>query len=79
MAAAESGLKTAQAALEAATHNGTQEQQQASAAEVTRARIDRDQAQRDLNALIKLNATGRCLRKRGGRRTATARLRERLA
>jgi HlyD family secretion protein len=58
VAAAESGLKTAQAALEAATHNGTQEQQQASAAEVTRARIDRDQAQRDLNALIKLNATG---------------------
>jgi HlyD family secretion protein len=58
VAAAESGLKTAQAALEAATHNGTREQQQASAAEVTRARIDRDQAQRDLNALTKLNATG---------------------
>jgi HlyD family secretion protein len=57
-AAAESGLKTAQAALEAATHNGTLEQQQASAAEVTRTRIDRDQAQRDLNALTKLNATG---------------------
>ena len=58
VAAAESGLKTAQAALEAATHNGTQEQQQASAAEVARARIDREQAQRDLSALIKLNATG---------------------
>lgn len=58
VAAAESGLKTAQAALEAATHNGTQEQQQTSAAEVSRARIDREQAQRDLNALIKLNATG---------------------
>jgi HlyD family secretion protein len=58
VAAAESGLKTAQAALEAATHNGTQEQQQSAAAEVTRTRIDRDQAQRDLSALIKLNATG---------------------
>jgi HlyD family secretion protein len=58
VASAQSGVKTAQAALEAATHNGTQEQQQASSAEVTRARIDRDQAQRDLNALIKLNTTG---------------------
>ena len=38
LASAESGVKAAQAALEAATHNGTQEQQQASAAEVTRAR-----------------------------------------
>jgi HlyD family secretion protein len=58
VAAAESGVKTAQAALEAITHNGTLEQQQASAAEMTRARIDRDQAQRDLNALTKLNGTG---------------------
>jgi HlyD family secretion protein len=58
VASAESGLKIAQAALEAATHNGTLEQQQASAAEVTRGRLDRDQAQRDLNALTKLNATG---------------------
>jgi len=58
VATAESGVKTAQAALEAITHNGTLEQQQASAAEVTRARIDRDQAQRELNALTKLNGTG---------------------
>jgi HlyD family secretion protein len=58
LATAESGVKAAQAAVEAATHNGTQEQQQASAADVVRARIDRDQAQRDLDALIKLNATG---------------------
>ncbi len=58
VATAESGVKAAQAALEAATHNGTLEQQQASTAEVTRARIDREQAQRDLNALTKLNATG---------------------
>lgn len=58
LASAESGVKAAQAMLEAATHNGTQEQQQASAAEVTRARLDRDQAQHDLEALAKLNLTG---------------------
>ncbi|HWE87772.1 MAG TPA: efflux RND transporter periplasmic adaptor subunit [Terracidiphilus sp.] len=58
LASADSGVKTAQAILEAATHNGTQEQQQASAAEVTRARMDRDQAQHDLDALTKLNAAG---------------------
>ena len=34
VASAESGVKTAQAALDAATHNGTQAEQQASAAEV---------------------------------------------
>ncbi len=58
LASAESGVKAAQAALEAATHNGTREQQQASAADITRARLDRDQAQRDVDALVKLNATG---------------------
>jgi HlyD family secretion protein len=58
LAAAESGVKTAQAALEAATQNGTLEQRQASAAELTRNRLDRDQAQRNLDALIKLNALG---------------------
>jgi HlyD family secretion protein len=58
LAAAESGEKNAQAELDAATHNGTLPQQQASAAELTRARIDRDQAQRDLDALTKLSATG---------------------
>jgi len=58
VATAESAVKAAQAALETARNNGTLEQQQASAAEVTRSRMDRDQAQKDLNALIKLNATG---------------------
>ena len=58
VATAESTVKAAQAAVEVATHNGTQEQQLASAAEVTRARMDRDQAQRDVDALVKLNATG---------------------
>lgn len=58
LAAAESGVKSAQAGLEAALHNGTQEQRQADDADVTRARLDRDQAQHDLNALTKLQATG---------------------
>jgi HlyD family secretion protein len=58
LATAESAVKTAEAAVEAATHNGTREQQQASAAEITHARMDRDQAQRDVDALVKLNATG---------------------
>jgi HlyD family secretion protein len=58
VAAAESGVRSAQASLEAATHNGTQEQQQASAADIIRAKLERDQAERDLNALLKLQATG---------------------
>ncbi len=58
VAAAESGVKSAQAAVDAVTHNGTLEQRQASAADLARNRIDRDQAQHDLQALIKLNATG---------------------
>jgi len=58
VAAAQSGVKAAQASLDAATHNGTLGQQQASAAEVTREKLDRDQAQRDVDALVKLNATG---------------------
>jgi HlyD family secretion protein len=58
MATAESGVRSAQASLEAATHNGTQEQQQASAADIARARLDHDQAERDLNALVKLQAAG---------------------
>ncbi len=58
VAAAESGVKSAQAALDTVTHNGTLEQRQASAAEVTRDRMDRDQAQNDLKALVKLDLTG---------------------
>jgi len=58
LAPAQAAVKNAEAAVEAATHNGTREQQQASAAEVTRARMDRDDAQRSLDALTKLNATG---------------------
>jgi len=58
LAAADSGVKSAQAALEAATHNGTLEQRQAAAAEIERDKLERDQAQHDLEALVKLNATG---------------------
>jgi HlyD family secretion protein len=58
LAGAESAVKTAQASLEATTHSGTQEQRQAAAAEVERDSLERDQAKHDLDALVKLNATG---------------------
>lgn len=58
LANAQAAVKSAEAGVEAATHNGTQEQQQASAAEITRARMDRDQAQHDVDALQKLAAAG---------------------
>lgn len=57
-ATAESGVKAAQAALDAATHNGTQEQRQMAAGDIARAKLERDQAQHDLDALTKLNANG---------------------
>jgi HlyD family secretion protein len=58
LATAEAGVKAAQAALDAITHNGTLEQRQASAAELTRDKLDLDQAQKNLEALTKLHATG---------------------
>lgn len=58
LASAESGVKTAQAALEAATQNGTLEQRQANSAEIARERLDVEQAQRNLDALTKLSQTG---------------------
>jgi len=58
LATADSGVKSAQAALEATTQNGTLEQRQASAAEIARNKLERDQAQHDLEALQKLNSTG---------------------
>ena len=57
-ASAESGVKAAQAAVEASTHNGTMQERQASAAEIFREKLERDQARRDLDALKKLNSTG---------------------
>jgi HlyD family secretion protein len=58
LASAESGVKAAQAALEAATHNGTRQERQMAAADQTRARLERDDARRSLEALTKLNSTG---------------------
>jgi HlyD family secretion protein len=58
VAAAESGVKSAQAALEAVTHNGTQQEQQMAAADIARNRLECDQAQHNLDALIKLQQTG---------------------
>lgn len=58
LAAAVSGVKSAQSALEAVLQNGTLEQRQMSAAEVAQNRLNRDQAKRDLDALVKLNTTG---------------------
>jgi HlyD family secretion protein len=57
-ATAESGVKAAQAALEAVTHNGTQQERQMAAADGTRARLERDEARRSLEALTKLNTSG---------------------
>jgi HlyD family secretion protein len=58
VASAESGVKSAQAGLDAAMHNGTQQEHQASTADIARARIGRDQAQHDLDALNGLKASG---------------------
>jgi HlyD family secretion protein len=58
VAAAESGVKSAQAMLDAVNHNGTQAERQSSAAEITQNKLTRDQAQRDLDALTRLASTG---------------------
>lgn len=58
LAGADSAVKAAQASLDAATHSGTLEQRQASQAEIERDKLERNQAQHDLDALVKLNATG---------------------
>jgi HlyD family secretion protein len=58
VATAEAGMKAAQALLYAATHNGTQQEQQASTAEITRGKLDLAQAQKNVDALTKLAATG---------------------
>jgi HlyD family secretion protein len=58
LAAAESGVKSAEAALESTTHNGTQEERQAAAGDLAKAQLERDQARKDLDALTKLQSTG---------------------
>jgi HlyD family secretion protein len=56
--AAESGVKAAEAALQAATHNGTPQERRLAAADVERARLERDEARGNLQALSKLESTG---------------------
>jgi HlyD family secretion protein len=58
VATAESGVKAAQAAVEAATHNGTRQERQMASADESRARLEYEQAKRDLDTLTKLHATG---------------------
>jgi HlyD family secretion protein len=58
LATAQSGVRAAQAGLEAATHNGTQQERQMAAADQTRARLERDEARQSLESLTKLNLTG---------------------
>jgi HlyD family secretion protein len=58
VASAESGVKSAQAALNAVLHSGTQAERQASAAEIAQDQLNVQQAQRDLDALTRLQASG---------------------
>jgi HlyD family secretion protein len=58
LAAAESGVKAAQAQLETVIQNGTLEQRQESTAELERDRLTLAEAQRNLDALTKLRSTG---------------------
>ena len=58
LASADSAVKAAQASLESTTQNGTLEQRQAATADVARNKLERDQAQRDVDALVKLSASG---------------------
>ncbi len=58
VASAQSGLKTAQAALEAATQNGTLQERQSAAAAIAREKLEYNQAEHNLEALTKLNSTG---------------------
>lgn len=58
LATAESGVKSAEAALESITHNGTQEERQAAAVDLAKAQLERNQARKDLDALTKLQSTG---------------------
>jgi HlyD family secretion protein len=58
VAAAESGVKTAEATIYAATHNGTLAEQQAAQSEQEQDRLARDQAQHDLDAMTQLASSG---------------------
>ena len=71
-AAAESGVKAAQAALEAATHNGTQQERQMAAADETRARLERDEAQPQPGCADQAQRDRGGVAERGGRGAAAA-------
>ena len=58
VASAESALRAAQASLEQTKSGGTLEERQSLAQNISRARMDLDQATRSVNALEKLQATG---------------------
>lgn len=58
MATALSGLKTAQANYDAVMKGGTQEERLSLNSDIAKAKMDRDQAQHDLDALQKLQLTG---------------------
>jgi HlyD family secretion protein len=58
LANAESGVKAAQAALNAVQHNGSQQEQTSAVAEVAHDKLERDQAQQQVNTLTKLVSTG---------------------
>lgn len=58
VATAESGLKSAEASYDAAVHSGTKEERELMAAELSKAKLDCDQARGNLDALKKLEASG---------------------
>lgn len=58
VAAAESAVKAAQVGVEAVTHNGTLQERQQSAADLSKSRIERDQARNALDTLNRLHASG---------------------
>jgi HlyD family secretion protein len=58
VATAESALRSAQATLDATQQGGTLEERQSLASNISRGQLDLDQAQRELAALQKLQATG---------------------
>lgn len=58
VAGAQAALRGAEADDQAAQHGGTREEQLSLGGELAKAKIDRDQAQQDLNALEKLQTSG---------------------
>ena len=58
VATAESGVKAAQAGLDAIQHNGTLQERQQAGADLYRARLDRNEAARAYEAISRLKASG---------------------